>query len=275
MVNALNPASTPPQHAFPAHPHPLPLPLPHPHPQSDCSEYARPKCNRLLLALPEAAFQGWLPELEAVEMPLGMVIREPGRPQKHVYFPTTSIAALMYGLEDGRTGAVSVVGNEGMVGISTFMGGDSTLGSSVVLCAGRGYRMRASTLMAAFEKGGAITRLLLRYTQAVMAQLAQVVVCNRHHSIEQRCCRFLLSMMDRLHGRTTFPMTHELMASVLGVRREGVTECAQALQRSGLLRYQRGLITVLDRAGLARRSCECHGVVTQEYERLLPSTPLQ
>lgn len=206
-------------------------------------------------------------------MPLGMVLGESGQPQRHAYFPTTSIVALMYDLEDGRTGAVSVVGSEGLVGVATFMGGGGALGRRVVVSAGRGYRVRAADLLVDFERGGPVTQLLLRYTLALIAQMAQTVVCNRRHSIESRLCRFLLSMLDRLNGSAEFVMTHELISSVLGVRREGVTEIAMSLQRSGLLRYRRGHITVLDRAGLERRSCECHAVVKNEYARLLPPAP--
>ncbi len=206
-------------------------------------------------------------------MPLGMVLGESGHPQKHVYFPTTSIVALMYDLEDGRSSAVSVVGNEGLVGVATCMGGGGAPGRWIVLSAGRGFRLRATDLKIDFELGGPVTQLLLRYAQALMTQVAQTVVCNRRHTIENRLCRLLLSTMDRLDGSAEFVMTHELISGVLGVRREGITETALILQRAGLLCYQRGRITVLDRAGLVHRSCECYAVVKTEHDRLLPPAP--
>lgn len=234
-----------------------------------------PRANRLLGALAESGIQRWLPHLEAVDMPLGMVLRESGRPLKYAYFPTTSIAAMMYGLEDGHTGAVSLVGNEGMAGISMFMGGGSMLGQTVVISAGRGFRMLASPLTIDFERGGPVASLMLRYAQAAMTQLAQVVVCNRHHCLDQRLCRFLLSALDRLEAGSEFMMTQELISSVLGVRREGVTEAALSLQRAGLIHYERGHMRVLDRAGLQARTCECYDVVMREYERLLPRRSVQ
>lgn len=240
-------------------------------PREEVTGHGDPKANRLLGALAEPNYQRWLPHLEAVDMPLGMVLWDCGQPLKHAYFPTTSIVALMYGLEDGHTGAVSVVGNEGIVGVSMFMGGGSSLGQTVVICAGKGYRLRAAPLMVDFELGGPVARLLLRYTQAAMTQLAQFVVCNRHHCLDHRLCRFLLSTLDRLDGGSEFMMTQELMASALGVRREGVTEAALNLQRAGLIHYERGHILVRDRAGLEHRACECYGVVKREYERLLPA----
>jgi len=239
------------------------------------SSISDPRANRLLGALAEPSYQRWLPHLEAVDMPLGMVLWESGRPLTHAYFPTTSIVALMYGLEDGHTSAVSMVGNEGMVGIALFMGGGSSLGQTVVISAGQGFRLRAAPLVMDFELGGPVARLLLRYTQAAMTQLAQVVVCNRRHSLEHRLCRFLLSTLDRLDGGREFMMTQELMASALGVRREGVTEAALHLQRAGLIHYERGHVFVHDRAGLEHRACECYAVVQKEYERLLPSGAFQ
>jgi CRP-like cAMP-binding protein len=214
-----------------------------------------PRANRLLATLAEPSYQRWLPHFEAVDLPLGAVLWESGRPLTHAYFPTAGMVALMYGLEDGRTSAVSVVGNEGLVGVAMFMGGRSSLGRTVVICSGRGFRLRAAPLMLDFEQGGPVARLLLRYTQALMTQLAQVVVCNRHHALGQRLCHFLLATM----------------ASALGVRREGVTEAALSLQRAGIVRYRRGHISVHDRAGLEDRTCECYAVVRQEYERLLPA----
>jgi CRP-like cAMP-binding protein len=229
-----------------------------------------PTANRLLGALTESAFQRLLPDLEMVDMPLGMVLWESGRPATHAYFPTTSIVARMCGLEDGRSGAVFIVGNEGLVGLPVLMGDGEPLGHMVVLSPGRGYRLRAAALNAEFEMGGPTTQLLLRYIQALMTQLGQTVACTRHHCLERRLCRFLLSILDRLDGGTDFVMTQELMGGALGVRREGVTEVAMKLQRAGILAYQRGHVTVLDRVGLKQRSCECHDAVSKEYLRLLP-----
>ncbi len=234
-----------------------------------------PTANRLLGALDEPTYQRWLPQLEAVDMPLGMVLWESGQSLQHAYFPTTSIVALMYGLEDGHTSAVALVGNDGMVGISMFMGGGSSWGQKVVISAGRGFRLRAATLKSDFDLGGAAARLLLRYVQATMTQLAQVVVCNRPHCLDHRLCRLLLSTLDRLNGDREFRMTQELMASALGVRREGVTEAALNLQRAGLIHYERGRMRVLDRAGLECRTGECYAVVRREYERLLPCSSVR
>lgn len=242
---------------------------------SATSSTSGPRDNRLLGALSEPTYQRWLPQLEAVDMPLGMVLWQSGQPLKHAYFPTTSIVALMYGLDTGHTSAVSMVGNEGVVGVSMFMGGGSSLGQTVVISAGRGFRMRAAPLMIDFEMGGPVARLFLRYTQAAITQLGQAVACNRHHCVEQRLARFMLSMLDRLGNASEFVMTQELMAGALGVRREGVTEAALHLQRAGLIHYERGHIAVSDRAGLERRACECYAVVKKEYERLLPARSVQ
>ncbi len=225
--------------------------------------------NRLLAALPDAAIQPWLPLLEPVDLPLGLVLYESGRTLGHVYFPTTAIASLMFILEDGSSTETAVVGNEGVVGVSLFMGGGSTPSRGIVQGAGRGYRLAARALMEAFELNGAVTRLMLRYTQALITQMAQTAACNRHHTLEKQLCRWLLLRVDRLAGNELV-VTQELIASMLGVRREGVTEAALKLQAAGLIRYSRGHVTLLDLPGLERRSCECYAVVTNEYRRLLP-----
>jgi CRP-like cAMP-binding protein len=227
------------------------------------------RSNRLLLALPEGDLAKWLPELEAVEMPLGQVIYEPGIRLTHVYFPTTAIVSLLYVMENGASAEIAVVGNEGIVGISLFMGGESTPSRGVVQSAGQGYRLRSSLMLQEFNQAGPVLHLLLRYTQALITQMAQTAVCNRHHSLDQQLCRWLLLSLDRLPSNDLV-MTQELIANMLGVRREGVTEAAGQLHKAGLIRYRRGHITVLDRAGLERRTCECYAVVKNEYDRLLP-----
>jgi CRP-like cAMP-binding protein len=229
-----------------------------------------PRQNRLLAALPEADWQRWLPELEAVEMPLGQVLYESGSTLSHVYFPATAIVSLLYVMESGASAEIAVVGNEGLVGISLFMGGGSTPSRAVVQSGGHGYRLDASAMSKEFNRAGAAMHLLLRYTQALITQMAQTAVCNRHHSLDQQLCRWLLLSLDRLQGNELV-MTQELIANMLGVRREGVTEGALRLQQAGLIRYARGHITVLDRAGLEQRTCECYAVVEKEYERLLPA----
>jgi CRP-like cAMP-binding protein len=228
-----------------------------------------PRQNQLLAALPSAEWARWLPSLEAVEMPLGEVLYESGMQMSHVYFPTTSIVSLLYVMEDGASAEIAVVGNEGLVGISLFMGGESTPSRSVVQSAGQGFRMRAQMLKEEFSRSSPVLHLLLRYTQALITQMAQTAVCNRHHSLDQQLCRWLLLSLDRLQA-DELVMTQELIANMLGVRREGVTEAAANLQRAGLIRYRRGHITVLDRAGLEQRTCECYAVVRKEYDRLLP-----
>ena len=228
-----------------------------------------PRQNHLLAALPVADWERWLPALEPVDMPLGEVLYESGVAMAHVYFPTTSIASLLYVLEDGASAEIAVVGNEGIVGISLFMGGETTPSRSVVQSAGQGFRMRAQLLKDEFNRSGPVLHLLLRYTQALITQMAQTAVCNRHHSLDQQLCRWLLLSVDRLQ-EPELVMTQELIANMLGVRREGVTAAAVSLQRSGLINYKRGHITVVDRAGLERRTCECYGVVKKEYDRLLP-----
>ena len=227
------------------------------------------KQNHLLAALPTAEWERWLPQLEAVEMPLGKVLYESGSKMTHAYFPTTSIVSLLYVMEDGASAEIAVVGNEGLVGISLFMGGSSTPSRAVVQSAGVGYRLQASLMMQEFNRAGPVLHLLLRYTQALITQMAQTAVCNRHHSLDQQLCRWLLLSLDRLKGND-LAMTQELIANMLGVRREGVTAAAGELQEAGLIRYQRGHIRVLDRPGLEKRTCECYAVVKNEYDRLLP-----
>ena len=224
--------------------------------------------NHLLSALPPEEWARWRPELEAVSMPLGQVLSESGIAMTHVYFPTTSIVSLLYVMEDGASAEIAVVGNEGMVGISLFMGGETTPSRCVVQSAGEGLRMRGQVLKNEFNRSGPVLHLLLRYTQALITQMAQTAACNRHHSLDQQLCRWLLLSLDRLPANELV-MTQELIANMLGVRREGVTEAALNLQHAGLIRYQRGHITVLDREGLERRTCECYAVVRKEYERLL------
>jgi len=228
--------------------------------------------NHLLAALPDAEAQRWLPQLERVEMPLGQVLYESGGTLSHVYFPTTAIVSLLYVMENGASAEIAVVGNEGIVGISLFMGGDSTSSRAVVQSAGLGLRLKAQVMKDDFNRAGPVLQLLLRYTQALITQMAQTAVCNRHHSLDQQLCRWLLLSLDRLQG-SELVMTQELIANMLGVRREGVTEGALKLQQAGLIRYARGHISVLDRDGLQKRSCECYAVVKKEYDRLLPRTP--
>ncbi len=228
-----------------------------------------PRQNDLLAVLPPEEWARWQPELEAVNMPLGQVLYESGMAMTHVYFPATAIVSLLYVMEDGASAEIAVVGNEGIVGISLFMGGETTPSRSVVQSAGTGFRMRGQMLKDEFQRSGPVMHVLLRYTQALITQMAQTAVCNRHHTLNQQLCRWLLLSLDRLPANELV-MTQELIANMLGVRREGVTEAASSLQRAGLIRYQRGHITVLDRAGLERRSCECYAVVRKEYDRLLP-----
>jgi CRP-like cAMP-binding protein len=228
------------------------------------------KNNQLLAALPDAEWQRWLPEFESIDMPLGQVLYESGNMLSHVYFPITSIVSLLYVMEDGASAEIAVVGNEGIVGISLFMGGGSTPSRAVVQSAGRGLRLAAQMMKDEFNRNGPVLHLLLRYTQALITQMSQTAVCNRHHSLDQQLCRWLLLSLDRLQGNELV-MTQELIANMLGVRRGGVTEAALSLQRDGLIRYARGRISVLDRAGLEKRTCECYTVVKQEYDRLLPA----
>ena len=228
------------------------------------------QANHLLAALPAADWLHWQPLLEVVALPLGFVLYESGQPLSHAYFPTTAIVSLLYVMENGASAEIAVVGNEGMVGVSLFMGGGSTPSRAVVQSAGYGVRIRAATLKNELRYPSALMHLLLRYTQALLTQMAQTAVCNRHHSLDQQLCRWLLLSLDRLDG-PDLTMTQELIANMLGVRREGVTEAALKLQKAGIIRYARGRITVLDRLGLAALSCECHGVVKHEYDRLLPA----
>jgi CRP-like cAMP-binding protein len=227
--------------------------------------------NHLLAALPDAESQRWLPLLESVDLPLGQVLYESGITLTHVYFPTTAIISLLYVMESGASAEIAVVGNEGIVGISLFMGGESTSSRAVVQSAGKGFRLKAQMMKEEFNRAGPVLHLLLRYTQALITQMSQTAVCNRHHTLDQQLCRWLLLSLDRLDGNQLV-MTQELIANMLGVRREGVTEGALKLQHAGLIQYARGHITVLDRPGLEKRSCECYAVVKREYERLLPAT---
>src|SRR5271163_834698 len=229
-----------------------------------------PHQNHLLDALPAGDFERLQSHLEVIRMELGEVLYEPGARLRHVYFPTTSIVSLLYVMEDGASAEIAVVGNEGIVGISLFMGGGSTPSRAVVQSAGEGLRLDAKALKTEFDQNGPVLHLLLRYTQALITQMAQTAVCNRHHSLDQQLCRWLLLSLDRLQG-TELIMTQELIANMLGVRREGVTEGALKLQKAGLIKYSRGHITVLDRKGLEGRTCECYAVVKREYDRLLPS----
>ena len=231
-----------------------------------------PRANHLLAALPAEEWQRWLPQLEAVELPLGRVLYESQTVLKDVYFPTTAIVSLLYVMEDGASAEIAVVGKEGIVGVSLFMGGESTPSRAVVQSAGRGYRLAAPALKEEFGRSSPVLHLLLRYTQALITQMAQTAVCNRHHSLDQQLCRWLLLSLDRLDGMELV-MTQELIANMLGVRREGVTEAALKLQKAGLIRYARGHITTLDRPALEARTCECYGVVKREYDRLLPDRP--
>jgi len=228
-----------------------------------------PHQNHLLAALPAEDYARLVPDLEWVPMPLGEVLSEPGMPMRHVYFPTTAIVSLLYVMEDGASAEIAVVGNEGIVGVSLFMGGETTTSRAVVQSAGHAYRLKAQLLKNAFLHAGPMQRLLLRYTQALLTQMAQTAVCNRHHSVDQQLCRWLLLSLDRLDSNE-LTMTQELIANMLGVRREGVTEAAGKLQQAGLIRYSRGKITVVDRAGLEARACECYAVVKKEFDRLLP-----
>jgi CRP-like cAMP-binding protein len=225
--------------------------------------------NHLLAALPEDIQSRLFPSLEPVTLPLGKVLYESGDTLRYAYFPTDSIVSLLYVMESGASAEISVVGNEGVVGISLFMGGESTPSRAIVQSAGSAYRLIGRQLKDEFSRHGEFQNLLLRYTQALITQMSQTAVCNRHHTIDQQLCRWLLLSLDRLpDNRLT--MTQELIANMLGVRREGVTEAAGKLQRAGVIHYSRGQITVLDRAKLEQLSCECYAVVKRETDRLLP-----
>jgi len=227
-----------------------------------------PSQNHLLAALPTAEFERLAPHLELVPLPLGEVLYEPGGQLQHAYFPTTAIVSLHYVMESGASAETAGVGNEGVVGISLFMGGDTTPSSAVVQTAGHAYRLDSRLLKEEFKRGGLMQHLLLRYTQALITQVTQTAVCNRHHSVEQQLCRWLLLTLDRVSSRELV-MTQELVASMLGVRREGITEAAGKLKHAGLISYRRGHISVLERAGLETRVCECYSVVKKELGRLL------
>jgi CRP-like cAMP-binding protein len=229
-----------------------------------------PRDNQLLAALPALEFERWQPHLEPVTLSLGQVLYESGDAMHYVYFPTTAIVSLLYVMEDGASAEIAVVGLEGMVGVSLFMGGESTPSRAVVQSAGQGFRLRAQVMKDEFNRAGPVLHLLLRYTQALITQMAQTAVCNRHHTLHQQLCRWLLLSLDRLRGNELV-MTQDLIANMLGVRREGVTEGALRLQKAGIIRYARGRITVLDRAGLEQATCECYAVVKKEYDRLLPA----
>ena len=228
--------------------------------------------NHLLSALPPAEFARLSPHLELVSLSLGEVLYESGCELRHVYFPTTSIISLLYVLENGASAEIAVVGNEGILGIALFMGGQTTPNRAVVQSAGQAYRLLGTLMKEEFDRSGPLMRLLLRYTQALIAQMTQTAVCNRHHTIEQQLCRWLLLSLDRLPS-DSLSMTQDLIANMLGVRREGVTEAAGKLQREGLIRYARGRIDVIDRDGLERRVCECYSVVKQECDRLISDIP--
>jgi CRP-like cAMP-binding protein len=228
-----------------------------------------PHQNHLLAALPTSDFQRLASHLELVPMKLGEVLYESGVQLRYVYFPTTSILSLLYVMEDGASAEIAIVGNEGILGISLFMGGETTPSRAVVQSAGHAFRLKAVLLKNEFGRFGPTMHLLLRYTQALITQMAQTAVCNRHHSVDQQLCRWLLLSLDRLQTNE-LSMTQELIANMLGVRREGVTEAAGKLQGAGLISYQRGRIAVLDRPGLEARSCECYQVVKTEFDRLLP-----
>ncbi len=227
--------------------------------------------NSLLAAMPAQEFERWAPHLEWVDLKLGQVLQESGTVISHVYFPTTSIISLLYVLEDGASTEISVIGCEGVLNIAQIMSGHATLSRAVVQSAGAALRVRASVVQHDFEHSNQVRHLMLRYTEALMSQMTQTAVCNRHHTLDQQLCRWLLLSLDRLRSND-LRMTQELIANMLGVRREGVTSAAVKLQKSGLIEYSRGLIHVIDRKGLEARSCECYGVVKREYDRLLPAS---
>ena len=229
-----------------------------------------PDQNNILAALPKPVRDRLYPHLESVEMPLGDILYESGTKLHDVYFPTTSIVSLLYVMEDGASAEIAVVGKEGILGIALFMGGETTPSRAIVQSAGHGFRLKSQLLKDEFNRAGPLMHLLLRYTQALITQMSQTAVCNRHHSVHQQLCRWLLMSLDRLPS-SELTMTQELIANMLGVRREGVTEAAGKLQRAGLILYNRGHITVLDRPGLEAQACECYQVVKTEFDRLLPA----
>ncbi|HEU4532372.1 MAG TPA: Crp/Fnr family transcriptional regulator [Steroidobacteraceae bacterium] len=229
----------------------------------------RPQQNHILDALPAPERERLFPHLKFVTMPLGTVLYESGDALRHIYFPTDSIVSLLYVLEDGASAEIAVVGNEGAIGVALFMGGETTPSRAIVQSAGSAYRLSGTRLKQEFNRHGELLHVLLRYTQSLITQMAQTAVCNRHHSVDQQLCRWLLLSLDRLPSNQ-LNMTQELIANMLGVRREGVTEAAGKLQKKGVIRYNRGQITVLDRPLLERLSCECYAVVKRESDRLLP-----
>jgi CRP-like cAMP-binding protein len=229
-----------------------------------------PRDNQLLASLPEEIYDALLPSLVPLEMPLGLSLYESGSAQDYVYFPTTAIVSLLYVLKNGHSAEIALTGNEGLVGISLFMGGETTPSRAVVQSAGQSYRLKAEMLKMAFERGGPLQHLLLRYTQALITQMAQTAVCNRHHAVDQQLCRWLLLSMDRLPSNRLV-MTQELIANMLGLSREWVNDAAGKLQAEGLIEYSRGKITIIDRERLEQRVCECYAVVKKEYDRLLPA----
>jgi CRP-like cAMP-binding protein len=233
---------------------------------------SNPQQNHILDALPPPERERLFPHLNLVALPLGMVLYESGDTLRHIYFPTDSIVSLLYVMEDGASAEISVVGNEGAIGVALFMGGESTTNRAIVQSAGSAYRLTGQRLKDEFERHGQLLHILLRYTQALITQMAQTAVCNRHHSVDQQLCRWLLLSLDRLSSNT-LEMTQELMADMLGVRREGVTEAAGKLQKLGAIRYSRGQITVLDRPRLEELCCECYSVVKKETDRLLRARP--
>jgi len=226
--------------------------------------------NYLFHSIPEKEWGSLLPYIEQVTLPLGKVLYEPGVKMDNVYFPSSAIISLLYALENGSTAEIAVVGNEGIIGISIFMGGESTSSRAVVQSAGIGYRIPSRIILNEFNNAGPVMHLLLRYTQALITQMSQTAVCNRHHSLDQQFCRWLLLSLDRLTSNQ-LKMTQELIANMLGVRREGITEAALKVQKAGFIKYTRGHITILDRTGLENRTCECYAVVKAEYDRLLPN----
>ncbi len=237
-------------------------------------KHTSPAQNHLLAALTAPEQERLFPQLELVPMPLGMVVHESGSRLGHVYFPTTCIVSLLYVMEDGASAEIAVVGNEGLVGVALFMGGETTPSRAVVQSAGYAYRLAGARLKEEFGRNGSMQHLMLRYTQALLTQMAQTAVCNRHHSVDQQLCRWLLLSLDRLPSNE-LTMTQELIANMLGVRREGVTQAAGHLQAAGLIKYSRGRITVIDRPGLEQRVCECYAVVKKEFDRLLPYLPVR
>ena len=226
--------------------------------------------NYLFHCIPDKEWERLVPYVEQVSLPLSKVLYEPGTKMNYVYFPSTAIVSLLYALENGSAAEIAVVGNEGIVGISIFMGGESTSSRAVVQSAGMGYRVPSKLILNEFNNAGSVMHLLLRYTQALITQMSQTAVCNRHHSLDQQFCRWLLLSLDRLTSNELV-MTQELIANMLGVRREGVTEAALKVQKAGFIKYLRGHITILDRKGLENRTCECYAVVKAEYDRLLPN----